>query len=279
MMRFPGAEPCRSKFRNMETKTIELEVDGAVGQIALNRPDRLNAITPLMLEELIGAARWFDEKPDVRVVVVSGNGRAFCSGYDLDAFSDQPAGFLEKRMLAGLGGRAAEAIERMRAVTVSKLHGWVVGGGVVFAAATDIRVAAADARFKIPEVELGISLNWAGIPRLVREIGPAMTRELVMTCREFSPDEAKNAGFLNRVVDREHLDEEVDSLVSDLTAKPSVPLLATKDQVNAITTALSARIGHYMDADAFVAVTSSEEFEKALDDYRSQLSPPREEAD
>lgn len=255
----------------MDTQEIELMADDAVGRIALNRPNRLNAITPRMLEELIDAARWFDEQPGVRVVVFSGNGSAFCSGYDLDAFSDQPSGLLEKRLQAGLGGRAADAIERMRAVTVSKLHGWVVGGGVVVAAATDLRVAAADARFKIPEVELGISLNWAGIPRLVREIGPALTRELVMTCREFSPHEAKSAGFVNRVVAGERLDEEVESLVSDLIAKPIVPLLATKDQVNAVTTALSARVGHYMDADAFVAVTSSHEFEEALKGYRDQL--------
>lgn len=92
-----------------------------------------------------------------------------------------------------------------------------------------------------------------------------------MTCREFSPHEAKSAGFVNRVVAGERLDEEVESLVSDLIAKPIVPLLATKDQVNAVTTALSARVGHYMDADAFVAVTSSHEFEEALKGYRDQL--------
>lgn len=255
----------------MDTQTITVSADGPVGYVALNRPDRLNAITARMLEELIDSARWFDDQPDVRVVVLSGNGRAFCSGYDLDAFSDQPSGLLEKRLQAGLGGRAADAIERMRAVTISKLHGWVVGGGVVLTAATDLRVAAVDARFKIPEVELGISLNWAGIPRLVREIGPALTRELVMTCREFSPDEAKGAGFVNRVVDGERLDAEVESLLSDLITKPNVPLLATKDQVNAVTSALSARVGHYMDADAFVAVTSSQEFEEALKGYRDQL--------
>ena len=81
------------------------------------------------------------------------------------------------------------------------MHGWCVGGGLVLAAVCDLRVAGRSARFSIPEVELGIPLAWGGIPRLVREIGPALTKELVMTCREFGPDEAKAAGFLNRVVD------------------------------------------------------------------------------
>lgn len=99
-----------------------------------------------------------------------------------------------------------------------------------------------------------------------------------MTCREFSPDEAKSAGFLNRVVDPQRLEDEVDSLVSDLTAKPTVPLLATKDQVNAITTALSARVGHYMDGDAFVAVASTPEFEKASREYRDRLQARENEA-
>lgn len=256
----------------MDRQTVELSVDGAVGRISLNRPDRLNAINPEMLEELIAAARWFDEQTEVLVVVLSGEGGSFCSGYDLDAFADQPSDLMERRLQAGLGGRAASAIEGMRAVTVSSLHGWVVGGGVVLAAATDLRIATSDARFKIPEVELGISLNWAGIPRLIREIGPALTRELVMTCREFSPEEARDAGFLNRVVGSERLEQEVESLVSTLIAKPGVPLLATKEQVNSITAAMSARIGHYMDGDAFVAVSSSPEFEESMQSYREQMS-------
>ena len=66
-----------------------------------------------------------------------------------------------------------------------------MGGGLVLAAACDLRIAAASARFSIPEIDLGIPLAWGGIPRLVREIGPALTKELVITCREFSPQEAQ----------------------------------------------------------------------------------------
>ena len=70
----------------------------------------------------------------------------------------------------------------MRALTIARIQGWCVGGGLVLAAACDLRLAADTARFSIPEVDLGIPLAWGGIPRLVREIGPALTKELVLTC-------------------------------------------------------------------------------------------------
>ena len=101
----------------------------------------------------------------------------------------------ERREIGQLGLRMADAIESMRAVTIAQVHGYAVGGGVVLVAACDLRVAADDAVFSIPEIELGIPLAWGGIPRLVREIGPALTKELVMTCRRFTPAEAKAAGL------------------------------------------------------------------------------------
>ena len=95
----------------------------------------------------------------------------------------------------------AEAIESMRAITIARIHGHCVGGGCGAGGACDLRVAADTTRFSIPEVDLGIPLAWGGIPRLVREIGPAMTKELVLSCRPFSAEEARGLGFVNRVVD------------------------------------------------------------------------------
>ena len=255
----------------MELENLVVQAEGSTGSIVLDRPQRLNALTPGVLEDLITAARWFDGQKDVTVVVVSGSGSSFSGGYDLDAFQAMPDDIVERRELAGLGGRMAEALEGMRAVTVARLHGWVVGGGVVIASACDLRIASEDTRFKIPEVELGIPLNWAGIPRLVREIGPALTRELVMTCREFSPQEAAAAGFLNRVVPADQLDTEVHALVARIHEMPVLPVLITKDQVNAVTAAMSARIGHYMDGDGFLGITSSAEFGEDLERYTGRV--------
>ena len=104
----------------------------------------------------------------------------------------------------------------------------------MIAAACDLRLASEDVRFSIPEVDLGIPLAWGGIPRLVRELGPAITQEMVLTCRPFGADEALGLRFLNRVVPGDELVAAADALAADLAAKPTFALHATKTQVNAV---------------------------------------------
>ena len=245
----------------MEFTTIQVDVDGARGSIALNRPDKLNPLGATTLAELAEAARFLDARPEVKVVVVSGRGRAFSAGADLAAFSAAPGGdsappgptgAAGSREGADLGRRMAEAIEAMRAVTVARLHGHVVGGGVVLASACDLRVAAEDVRFSIPEVDLGIPLAWGGIPRLVREIGPALTKELVMTCRPFGAEEARASGFVNRVVPAAELDGAVEDLVELLLTKSALTLSATKAHVNAVTESMVGTARAWNDADSLV---------------------------
>ena len=182
----------------MQFSEIAVNVDGPRGDITLNRPAKLNPLSTTTLNELVSAARYLDTMAEVKVVVVAGNGRAFSAGADLASFTAAESSAAVARDAADAGRRMAEAIEAMRAVTVARIHGHCVGGGVVLASACDLRIAADDTRFSIPEVDLGIPLAWGGIPRLVREIGPARTKELVMTCRPFGAAEALAAGFLNR---------------------------------------------------------------------------------
>jgi len=186
------------------------------------------------------------------VVVVSGRGRSFSAGADLGSFV-APDPSLSPRDAADLGRLMADAIEAMDAVTVAKLHGHCVGGGLVLAAACDLRVAADDTYFSIPEVDLGIPLAWGGIPRLVREVGPALTKELVLTCRPFTAAEAQANGFLNRVVAAEALDAEVESLVGPLVALSSLTLRATKHHVNAVTAQMVGTGRSWSDADVLVS--------------------------
>ncbi len=165
----------------------------------------------------------------------------------------------------------ADALERMRAVTVAKVRGHCVGGGVVLAGACDLRVAAEDALFSIPEVDLGIPLAWGGIPRLVREIGPALTKELVMTCRPFDATEALKAGFLNRVVPAEELDESVEALAASLAGKPKLALLATKRHANAAADEL-AGVGHsWTDADGLLAALRDPEGRESAERYLARM--------
>lgn len=235
----------------MDATTIEVAVaaDGTRGSITLNRPATLNPLGTETLVELARAGRWFDdEHPSVKVVVVSGAGRAFTAGSDLAGFSG-PSGDADP----DAGRRMADAIESMRAVTVARLHGYCIGGGVVLASACDLRVAADTTVFSIPEVDLGIPLTWGGIPRLVREIGPAMTKELVMTCRRFSAAEAQSYGLVNRVVPEAALDDEVETLVSSLVEKSSLCLSATKRHVDAVTAVSVGLARTWNDADSLVA--------------------------
>jgi enoyl-CoA hydratase/carnithine racemase len=213
--------------------TIQVHVEGGVGHLTLDRPEKLNPLGTTTLLELIDAAAWFDEQP-VKAVVVAGRGRAFTAGADLASF--EPGGGsteLTPWEAADAGARMADAIAGMRAVTVAAIHGYCIGGGVVLAAACDLRVAADDTVFSIPEVDLGIPLAWGGVPRLVRELGPALTRELVLTCRRFSAQEAESWGFLNRVVAADDVPRVARDLAATLAAKSTLTLTATKDAVAA----------------------------------------------
>jgi len=246
-------------------ETLLATVDGPLGHLKLNRPDKLNPLSTTTLAEIAQAARWFDGQAGVKVVIVSGAGRAFSAGADLGSFQGPQQ--VSSREAADLGREMADALERMRALSIAAIQGWCVGGGVVLAAACDLRVAAEDARFSIPEVDLGIPLAWGGIPRLVREIGPALTRELVLTCRPFDAAEAKAAGFLNRVVPAAELESSVLALARSLAAKASHALVSTKRHVNAVTDQMVGTMRSWSDADGLVTAFNDPECAEARRAY------------
>ena len=126
-------------------------------------------------------------------------------------------------------------------------------------------MAAEDAVFFIPEVDLGLPLSWGGIPRLVREIGPALTKELVMTCRRFSPAEAKAAGFVNRVVP----EAELDALAREIAEKPAVPVIITKEHVNTVTRQIAGTTA-YADGDVLQGTSAAQESRDAGRAYRER---------
>ena len=257
-----------------EFQCVRVSVDGPIGRLELHRPERLNALSRQHLVELAEAARWFDRQRDVKVVGVTGAGRSFCAGFDLDDFT-QPDPDLPMREVGDLGRIMAEAVTGMRALTVVGVHGRCVGGGVVLAAACDLRVAADDAVFSIPEVELGIPLAWAGIPRLVREIGPALTKELVLTCRPFSPAEAAAFGFVNRVVPSSDLAGEVDTLLHQLASRSTLTLTATKGHVNAVAEEMASTSNGRRDGDVLASAIHDPESRAAGRAYLERLAAAR----
>lgn len=250
-------------------------VSGAIGAIELRRPERLNALSRRMLTELAQAARWFDQRPEVKVVTVTGAGRAFSAGFDLADLADPDPG-VPIREVADLGRIMAEAVTSMRAVTIAGIQGRCVGGGLVLAASCDLRVAADSALFSIPEVALGIPLAWGGIPRLVREIGPARTKELVLTCREFGAAEAATAGLVNRVVADADLAAAVGDLARLLAGRSTLTLTATKAHVNAVAEEMASTAGGRRDGDVLASALSDPESRTAAEAYLAELAARRQ---
>ncbi len=231
--------------------TLRVAVDGPIGRMTLTQGEKLNPLGTSALREIAQAAQWFDTT-EAHVVIVTGEGRGFSSGFDLREFAggdrDDPSA-ASSRDQADLGRLMAEAMDRMSALTIAAIKGPCVGGGVVLAGVCDLRIAADDTVFSIPEVDLGIPLAWGGIPRLVREIGPALTRELVLTCRPFSPEEALQIGFINRIVPRAELESAVDELAEQLAKKAPSVVRATKRQVNEALEDVASTAGSWADAD------------------------------
>lgn len=243
-------------------ENVILDVAGRVARLTLSRSGRRNALTSDMLAGLVEAAGMIAAEGS-DLVVLGGDGVDFTVGYDLEeiAAGDTRA--------AVLGAEAVEAIRGLEAVTVARLSGWVVGGGVVLAGACDLRVGDLTTRFRIPEVTMGIPLGWGAVPLLVSELGPSLTRDLVMTGRDMDADEAARHGFLHRVgPDR---DGETEILVERLLGMPSAALRSTKRQVKA-----AAAVAVDIEAEARLLLTAAEAagFEDDLTSYRNRIGKP-----
>lgn len=234
----------------METLLVERdsELAGLV-TITLNRPAKLNAISNTMHRELQQVCFELRDDAEARVVIVTGAGRAFSAGADLGhstsnegrpALSQRYASgsVLEERVRSSIGNRTAEALEALDQVTIGAANGLAIGGAVVFLACLDIRIAAESAWFSIPEVDLDIPLTWNALPRLMRELGPARTKELVMTCERFSAQEALSWGFLNHIVADADLLSRARALAQTLLAKDPISLALTKSACNALASSM-----------------------------------------
>jgi enoyl-CoA hydratase/carnithine racemase len=218
-----------------------LDVQSADGvcRIALDRPDKLNALSGEVLRELTETFTRLADDISTRVVVLSGNGRAFSAGVDLGSgFGGsqraEPPTWSERRHSMGGWQRLLDLMESVPQVTVASVHGHCVGGAALLAVACDIRVVASDAQIRIPELAIGIPLTWAGIPRLVREIGLPMARDLVMTGRVMDGREAQICGFAQRAVPAGDLARATDQVVAELMQMPPGPLAMTRDMFAAI---------------------------------------------
>lgn len=207
---------------------VELEVDGAVARLRLNHPP-LNILTVELRRQFVDRIGQIEKNPAVRLVVIEAAGdKAFSVGSDLKEFPQDEAGGrrkieFEQSML--------DQVERLNAVTISVLRGYVLGGGAELMLATDLRIAAEDAEFGFPEVKVGGFPAAGGVWRLARDIGPMRARELLLFGKVIHAPEAKALNLIHECVARERVIDRVGQLVEELLALPQTSLLAIKRTV------------------------------------------------
>lgn len=248
---------------------VSVSTSGAVRELLLDRPEKLNALNSDVLRGLTDAFTALADEPAVRVVVLRGAGRAFSAGADLAAGSgSEDGGSTWAARRRGMGGwqRLLDLIERVPQVTVAAVHGHCIGGGALLAVTCDLRIVTTDARISIPELAIGIPLTWGGVPRLVREIGLPMARDLVMTGRTIDGSAAVASGFAQRLAPTDGLDAAVDELLKELTAMPDAPLAMTKEMFAAISRDRTGAAG-WADADLLGWSFREPEGRQAAADY------------
>jgi enoyl-CoA hydratase len=210
--------------------TVLLARSGAVATVTLNRPDVLNALTPPMLGLLGDTLDLLANDDGVRVVVLTGSGRAFSAGVDLKAVADHPivdGGIGD--VLDGPARRATGLLSTMPKITIAKVNGFCFTGALELAIACDLVVTADEAKLGDTHVKWGLRPTWGMSQRLIRLVGPARARDLSYTARTFTGADAAAWGLATRSVPRDELDTTVTSLAEEILTNSAEALAAYKD--------------------------------------------------
>ena len=212
---------------------IKLEKQGHVAVMTVSRPEALNALNSATLEELASAAAKVAADEDIRVLVVTGEGKAFVAGADIGEMKSLNA---EEGHAFGLKGQAAlTAIEELPIPVIAAVNGFALGGGCELSLCADIRIASEKAKFGQPEVGLGITPGFGGTQRLPRVIGLSKAMELILTGRMIKADEALKLGLVDKVVPPEALMEEAVALANAIAANAPVAVRNSKAAIRRFT--------------------------------------------
>ena len=226
------------------TDNVRLDRDGAIATVTLNRPERRNSLSDAMLTDLGAVVSALRDDAAVRIVILTGAPPVFSAGADAALKSSMSpeerrhAMATRKSQFRRLFERVNTMLEGLEQITVCAINGHAIGGGWGLTLACDFRIAAAEAQFWIPEVDLGVPLGVASTTRFVRLVGPARAKEIILECRRYSAEEARTLGLAHRVVPGNDLIKHSMEYAQMLLAKPFRPLTEMKARINAI-----ARIG------------------------------------
>ena len=219
----------------MDYETIKLDQDGALLTVRLNRPEKRNAINRQMHADLQDLCHKLRDDTDTRVVIFTGEGEVFSAGADTSEWGDPgSSNELEVRHVSGVGSRTSSDIENLGQVTIAAVRGFAIGGGLVFAACCDLRVAGESTWFSIPEVELGLPLGWNALPRLAREMGHARALELTITCERFDAGRAYEYGLVTHLEPDDGVETKARALADAIISNPALPVALTKATMKAL---------------------------------------------
>jgi enoyl-CoA hydratase/carnithine racemase len=266
-------------------ETIEFARDGSVGWVRLARPDRLNSFTVAMWHEMRALGQELRDDADLRVVVVTGKGRAFSSGIDTTEFTGGgSAETIETGADAGsrhadptIDGilRVQEAyswLAEARYPTIAAVRGYALGAGLQLALACDVRVFARGAQVGLLEHKYGILPDLGGTQRLPRVVGASKAKELIWTAARIDADEAYRIGLCDRLVDEADLDAEVAALAATIAAQPPVAVQGVKRAVEAAGR-LPVAEGLVVEAEEQRVCLASDDMREAIAAFVEQRTP------
>lgn len=233
----------------MSVPLLKAAFDDGVLTLTLNRPERLNALTETLHEALGAAIAKAEIDPHVKVLVLTGEGRSFCAGYDLKDGQDNDDDdhknwtthprWLEPELVANRLKKDADAalrLHEMPKITIAKIRGAVAGSGLVLATACDFRIASRTAIFKTAFASAGRCGDPGGAYFVTRLVGPAKARELYLIDERIDAQEAQRLGLVNWVVDDDQLDEETNKLTARFAKGPQIAYGYIKQNLNAAST-------------------------------------------
>jgi len=210
--------------------TLTLEKKDQTALLTFNRPEVLNALNTTVATESLDALQSIQNDPDVRVLILTGAGRAFVAGADIAEMEAKNAE--TARIYSELGHRFMNTLQDLPQPVIAAINGFALGGGLEVALACDIRIASESAQFGLPETILGIIPGWGATQRTARLVGAAKTKEMIFTGMRVKAAEALAMGLVNRVVPDDELMGTVSEMAEAMCRQGQTALRAAKTAIN-----------------------------------------------
>lgn len=214
----------------MNYENIIYEKKDGIGYVTMNRPKALNALNTDVLAELDHVFREIDRDDEVRVAIITGEGRSFVAGADIAQMADLNG--TEGRDMTIQGQHVMELIESINKPVIAAVNGFALGGGNELSMACDIRIASEKAKFGQPEVNLGIIPGYGGTQRLPRLVGKGMAKKLIYSAEMINAEEAYRIGLVDQVVPAEELMSTAENLAKTIMEKAPIAIKMAKVAIN-----------------------------------------------